>query len=118
MSNFLDVSGLGTFKQLVDKAYQSKFVEVAKSRWYIDTPFYSPNNVIKTIYKCSNVIPGYTKWILILNEEKTDKTFNAYYINNPSYSFSTFKYKLANWMQPWELFLSNNCPAKSVKIDY
>lgn len=118
MSKYLDVSGLRTFKLLTDDVYQSKFVEVPKSEWSTDTPFIASNGVIQHIYKCSNIIPGYTKWLLILNEKSGDAKFSAYYINNKTYAFSTLEYKLGNYMLPWELFLSNNCAPKSVRINY
>lgn len=118
MAQYLNSEGLKKFKSLADQTYQNKFVEIPKSKWYTQTPFVSPDDVIQKIYKCSDVIPGYTKWLLILYEKSEDRTFNAYYINNKNYAFSTHKYKLGNYMEPWELFLSDNCQSKTVKIGY
>lgn len=118
MSNYLDSHGLSLVKTLIDVKYQSKFVEVPKREWTTGTPFIAPTDVIKHVYKCSDIIPGYTKWLLILNEKSGDTKFSAYYINNKTYAFSTFEYKFGNYMLPWELFLSNNCAPKSVRINY
>lgn len=50
MSGFLDIKGLNLFKQHIDKLYQKKYVEVPQSKWYTDTPFVIPNDVIQNIY--------------------------------------------------------------------
>lgn len=117
MSEFLDIKGLNLFRQHIDKLYQEKYVEVPQSKWYTDTPFVIPNDVIQTIYK-GDVVGKHRQWLLLPYEDSEDQVYTAVSNTNRKYSYGTYNYTLNAYPKPWEIWTPVIFIQKSILVDW
>ena len=116
MSGFLDIKGLNLFKQHIDKLYQKKYVEVPPNKWYTDTPFFIPGDVIQKIYK-GDTVDKHRQWLLLPYEDTEDKFYIAVSNSNREYSYGTYNYTTNAYPKPWEIWTPISFTQKSILVD-